>query len=309
MVDIERVLIWGAGAMGTLYASKLYTYDPEYLFLLAGANRYEMLKEKGLTINGETFFPQVIKPEEKAGAFDLVIVALKHHHLLESLFEIKGVVGTDTIIMSVMNGIDSEEMLANAYGMERVLPTVAVGMDALRESGQVTCINEGKLLFGSAEDFVSEEKIQRVKKLFDNAGIRYEITPDVIRALWWKLMINVGVNQTSAVLRAPFGVFQSSKDARVLMEKAMSEVIAVAKAVNVNLVENDLKQWYPILYSLSPTGKTSMLQDVEAGRKTEVEIFAGKIVALGKQCGVPTPVNDTLLCIIKVYEQMQNLSV
>jgi 2-dehydropantoate 2-reductase len=308
MNDIDRVLIWGAGAMGTLYASKLYTYDSNSVYLFAGASRYEILIEKGLTINGQTFFPRVVSPEEKSRPFDLVIVSLKHHQLLESLLELQCAVTTNTVIMSVMNGIDSEEILGQTYGNEKVLPTVAVGMDALRETGQVTYTNEGRLIFGKAETFANEEKIQRVKRFFDKTGISFEITSDIVRALWWKLMINVGVNQTSAVLKAPFGVFQSSKDARMLMEKAMSEVIAVAKAMNVNLVENDLNQWYPILYGLSPSGKTSMLQDVEAGRKTEVEVFAGKIVALGKQYDIPTPVNDTLLSIIKVYEHMRNLS-
>lgn len=309
MFDIKRVLIWGAGAMGTLYASKLYSYNPDSVMLLADGNRYEKLRLKGLTINGHTFFPQVVKPGNNPGIFDFIIVALKHHQLSESLSEIKDVTGKDAIIMSVMNGIDSEEMLGKVYGKERVLPTVAVGMDALRESDQVTYTNEGKLVFGRAENFAGDEKIQQVKRLFDKASICYEITNDVIRALWWKLMINVGVNQTSAVLKAPFGVFQRSEDARELMEKAMREVIAVAKAQNINLFEKDLKQWYPILYKLSPKGKTSMLQDLEAGRKTEVEIFAGKIVSLGKKCDVPTPINDTLLSIIKVYEQMPNLIV
>ncbi len=306
MDTIERVLIWGAGAMGALYASKLYPHTPDSVHLLAGSKRFDSLKKSGLTVNGHTFFPQVVRPEDIADSYDLAIVALKHHQLLESLFELRSAVGVDTIIMSVMNGIDSEEILGKAFGNGKVLPTVAVGMDALRESQTVTYTNEGRLIFGRVENFADEKKIQRVRRFFDQTGIAYEITDDIVRALWWKLMINVGVNQTSAVLKAPFGVFQQSKDARMLMEKAMSEVIDVAKAMKVNLVENDLKEWYPILYQLSPHGKTSMLQDVEAGRKTEVEVFAGKIVELGRQLGVATPVNDTLLCIIRVYEQMQH---
>jgi 2-dehydropantoate 2-reductase len=125
----------------------------------------------------------------------------------------------------------------------------------------------------------------------------------MIRMLWWKFMINVGVNQASAVMRAPYGVFQSSPDAQALTEALMREVIVLAQRIGVNLAEQDLDEWHPVLKRLSPEGKTSMLQDVEAGRKTEVEIFGGKVVELGERYGVPTPVNQTVLNIIRVLEQ------
>ena len=116
-------------------------------------------------------------------------------------------------------------------------------------------------------------------------------------------MINVGVNPTSAVIRAPYGVFQTSPEARKLMETSMREVISLAKANGVNLTDQDLQDWIVVLKTLSPDGKTSMLQDIEAGFKTEVEIFCEKVVQLGKTHGIPTPVNQTILRIIRVLEQ------
>jgi 2-dehydropantoate 2-reductase len=142
-------------------------------------------------------------------------------------------------------------------------------------------------------------------RAFDGAGIVTEIPIDMMRMSWWKFMVNVGVNQASAVMRAPYGVLQSSPDARALMETLMRETIVLAQHVGVNLGEQDLEEWNAVLRSLSPEGKTSMLQDIEAGRKTEVEIFAGKVVELGKTYGIPTPVNQTLLSIIHVLEQYQ----
>ena len=136
----------------------------------------------------------------------------------------------------------------------------------------------------------------------DLAGIPNTIPDDMLRMMWWKFMINVGVNQASAVLRAPYGVFQSSADARALMTSLMREVIALAHKANIDLTDRDLDEWLKILATLSSGGKTSMLQDIEAERKTEVEIFAGKVVALGKKYRVPTPVNETILSIIKVIE-------
>ena len=115
-------------------------------------------------------------------------------------------------------------------------------------------------------------------------------------------MINVGINQASAVMRAPYGVFQNSSDAQALMSELMREVIILAQQAGVNLKEQDIDDWNAVLKTLSPKGKTSMLQDIGAGRKTEVEIFAGKVVDLGKSFGIPTPVNQTLLSIIHVLE-------
>ena len=124
----------------------------------------------------------------------------------------------------------------------------------------------------------------------------------MLRVLWWKFMINVGVNQASAVLRAPYGIFQSSADARALMRLLMQEVLDLADKAGVDLNDKDLDQWDRILADLSPKGKTSMLQDVEAERKTEVEVFAGKVVAMGEKYHVPTPVNQTVLHMIRVIE-------
>ena len=116
-------------------------------------------------------------------------------------------------------------------------------------------------------------------------------------------MVNVGVNQASAVMQAPYGVFQTSTDAQALMVTLMREVIVLSEYAGVGLTETAVEDWFKVLHTLSPEGKTSMLQDIEAGRKTEVDIFAGKAVELGEAYGVPTPINQTLLQIIRVLEQ------
>jgi 2-dehydropantoate 2-reductase len=147
------------------------------------------------------------------------------------------------------------------------------------------------------------DRVKALQGFFDKAGIVSEIPRDMIRTLWWKFMINVGINQASAVLNAPYGVFQSFPEARELMESAMGEVIVLAGALKISLSIKDIEGWQAFLSSLAPTGKTSMLQDVEAGRKTEVDVFAGKVISLGKACHTPTPVNQTLYRILKVMER------
>jgi len=298
-----RVSVIGAGAMGSFYASKFYDMDKECVSLVAGGKRNESLKKMGLTVNNKHYPLPVISPGEKVPPADLVIVAVKHHHLEKTIKDMRCVIGNDTTIISVMNGIESEEQIGAVYGMEKVLYSIAVGIDALRREDQVVYTKQGKLFFGEAKNPSITERVKKVQFLFDRAGIAYEIPDDMTRNLWWKFMINVGINQVSAVLRAPFSVFQQSSHARELMELTMREVMDIARTAKVNLYEEDIKNWYAFMSQLSPLGRTSMLQDVEAKRKTEVEMFAGKIIELGEKYGIPTPVNKVLFTAIKAIEE------
>jgi 2-dehydropantoate 2-reductase len=203
-----------------------------------------------------------------------------------------------------MNGIDSEERIAAAYGEDKVLYSTVVGIDALREGNSVVYTTQGKIFFGEKQNSVLSDRVRRVADIFNRAGIIHEIPSDMLRTLWWKFMINVGINQASAALKGPYGLFQTSVAAQQLMEASMREVISLAKELAIDLSDQDIQKWYVVLASLSPTGKTSMLQDVEAGRKTEVEMLAGKITELGRKHGVPTPVNEQLLETIKKIEAL-----
>jgi 2-dehydropantoate 2-reductase len=124
----------------------------------------------------------------------------------------------------------------------------------------------------------------------------------MLRSLWYKFMINVGINQVSAILRSPYGIFQKLPEAKAAMEAPMREVIELSKVVGVGLEEADLHRWEETLATLHPENITSMCQDVLAKRKTEVEMFAGTIVALGKKHGVPTPANAMLFDLLKTIE-------
>lgn len=118
-----------------------------------------------------------------------------------------------------------------------------------------------------------------------------------------KYMINVGINQASAVMREPYRTFQTDPHAKAVMESAMAEVVALSKALGTGLEDSDIRAWYTILSGLGADGKTSMLQDVEAGRITEVEAFAGTVMELGRTTGVPVPVNTLLYHLIKAAER------
>ena len=302
MPTIKRIAILGAGAMGGAYAAMLDTVSEFETMFVARGTRAERLAQGGLVVNGQKLLLPVVGPDEAPSPADLIIVALKHHHLADALPDLAPLVGDRTTIISIMNGLESEEVIGVRYGREKMLLAISVGIDAVREGNRMTYSNPGKLLFGEPSNTEISPRVLRVQKAFERAGIPHETPADMVRTLWWKFMINVGMNQASAVMRAPYGIFQTSDEARALMATLMEEVITLAQASNVNLAANDIANWLEILQTLSPAGKTSMLQDVEAGRPTEVDIFAGKMVALGRKLGIPTPVNAALLNIIRVLE-------
>jgi 2-dehydropantoate 2-reductase len=300
--SIETISIIGAGALGAVYAAMLHDIDPRCVAFVAGGERAERLGREGVVVNGRPYHISVLTPEDRAEPADLVMVAVKYQHLDEAIRDMKNRVGAETLIISVMNGIESEERIGAVYGMDRVLYAVSVGIDALRGGNSVIYTTQGKLFIGEAANPVLTERVRRVQALFDRTGIAYETPPDMLRILWWKYMINVGINQASAVLRAPYAVFQAAGEARELMGAAMREVVRLAGKTGVDLSEADIDGFDPYLMRLSPQGKTSMLQDVEAGRKTEVEMFAGRVIELGGRHDVPTPVNQSLFDQIRKIE-------
>lgn len=301
--SFHRISIIGAGAMGAAYASMFHDMDPGSVFFLAGGERSLRLQGQGLVVNGRHYLIPVTRPGDRIPPSDLILVAVKNHHLPGAIQDMGHAVGEKTLFLSVMNGIESEEQIGAAYGMEKMLYAVAVGIDAMREENRVTYSKRGKLYFGEARNRTLTGRVQALHTLFHRAGIAAETPEDMIRTLWWKFMINVGINQASAVLRAPYGIFQTYPEASELMESAMEEVITLADAAGIHLSKQDISDWHAFLSGLSPTGKTSMLQDVEAARKTEVELFAGKVIRLGERYGVPTPVNVSLFRILRVMER------
>lgn len=301
-MDIRNVAIMGAGAMGAAYAAMFTDAGSFNVSFVARGERFQRLTQSPLTVNGKTYVIPVVHPDEIREPSDLVIVALKHHHLAGALKDIQALVGQDTIILSVMNGLDSEHIIGEACGVDKMVTAIAVGIDAVREADRFTFANPGRILFGDGPGGSDPERLTRLQAALRQAGIPGEIPADMMRTLWWKFMINVGINQSSAVLRAPYSVFQNVPDAVALMTALMREVVVLAQTIGISLDAEAIEAWHAILAALSPSGKTSMLQDMEAGRKTEVEIFAGKVVSMGERYHVPTPVNETILRIIRVME-------
>ncbi|HET6436722.1 MAG TPA: ketopantoate reductase family protein [Anaeromyxobacter sp.] len=299
---ISRVVLCGAGAVGGSYAERFHALDPKLLTVIAAGERRRRLESEGLSVNDRRLPLRCLSPDEPAPPADLLLVAVKHHHLVAAIEDCRRMVGPGTVIVSLLNGISSEADLGRAFGPEKVLPAFVIGNDVLREGNRIRYANIGRLVFGAPSNDPTDPRVVAVKALLDRAGIPSLVPANILHEQWFKFMLNVGVNQVSAVLRVSFGAF-GYPEVRELIRRAAAEVVAVSGPEGVLLSSGDPERIFPIVARLDPGGKSSMLQDVEAGRKTEVEMFAGTVAELGRRHAIPTPVNDLLGLQIAVLER------
>lgn len=304
MKRINRVYISGLGAVGCVYASKIFDTGSAELSIIADKERINRYSNQGIIINSRRYDFSYIAPDAECAPADLILIAVKQHNLAESVEAIKKFAGRDTIILSLLNGITSEEIVGRACGTEKILRSFVVGTDSVRVGTEVVFKSPGRIVFGADSDSADDERVAAVKDLFERSGINYTIPDDILREQWWKFMMNVGINQVSAILRAPYGVFHNTREAQELLRMASLEVLAIAEKKGIRLTEGDIEKHLEIFRTLAPAGKTSMLQDVDAGRKTEVEIFSGAVIEMGKEYRIPTPVNDILFRMIRTIELM-----
>lgn len=301
---IESVALIGMGAVGCAFGRNFYDLNPDKFKVIAKGERKERYEKNGFIINGKKYNFTYVNPEENKEPFDLVIVAVKGNELRNSIEDIKNFVGKDTIILSLLNGISSEEIIGEKYGMDKLLYSFCI-IGAVRDGNEIHVYDRYKIVFGEKENKVYSDKVQAVKEFFERAGSSYEIPENMLHSQWSKFMFNVGINTASAVLKADYGVFQKSKEARELMLSLIEEVVKVSEKAGVNLSKADVENWCKVLDKCDPEGKTSMCQDILAGRKTEVDMFSKTVCDLGERYGIATPVNKTFLNIIKVMENYE----
>lgn len=307
---MTAISVIGLGAVGGSYAARIADTQPDTeLRVVAAGSRAERLRRDGVVVNGARYELGVVEPDVPTQPADLVIVAVKCHQLPGAIRQLEHQVGPDTVVLSLLNGITSEEALSEAFPHAYVPLAVAVGIDAVRDDGGVRYsrlgwVEYGDPLPGSGRSAGS----LRLESILGHVGLPYVVQADMRHALWWKFLVNVGVNQVTALLEASYALVQQAGPARELMIAAQREVVAVARASGVDLTEADITRFLDVLESLGPDSYTSMAQDSLARRRTEVDEFAGQVVARGRQYRVPTPVNDVLLQAFLAKHQLWGVS-
>ena len=299
--EIKKTTVIGMGALGMLYASQISSaFGPDSVCFLADQKRIERYQKTTFTINGTPWsFP--IKAPADADPADLIILAVKYNALNSALELMDCAVGPDTTIISVMNGIDSESIAGKRYGDEKVLYSIAQGMDAMKFGTNLTYTRSGELRLG-ARIKGQENRLNALTRYFDSAKIAYRTENDILKRLWGKFMLNVGINQVCMAYEANYAQVLTPSTIYDTLIGAMREVIPLAQKEGIILTEDDLESYIELLRTLSPDGVPSMRQDGIAHRPSEVEMFSGTVRRLAAKHGIFVPVNDMLYEKIKEME-------
>lgn len=303
-MQIKKVTLIGLGAMGVFFAPRLYDQLGSDFRILATGERKERLETKGVTINEKNYLFPIVEPSAMEDEADLIIMAVKDLGLDQAILDIKNQIGPHTQILCVMNGVDSEDKLIAAYGIEHVVYSFMRVSIVMADGVANYDPKLGAIYFGEPQNSdVLSSRVLDIKALFEHCEIRYKIPDDMIRSMWFKYMCNIGENLTCALLGIPFGAFQVSDNANFIRVAAMREVLAIANKLGVNLTEENIQSQEKALQRLPFANKPSTLQDLEHHRKTEIEMFAGRIVTLGKELGIPTPINEIFYHGIRTLEE------
>lgn len=305
---IENIAVIGLGALGIMYGDFfVQALGTDKVTFLADAVRTARYRTTEVTCNGHICPFRYETPAEYKAAqcwADLVIFAVKGGALKDALRTADPVIGPETVVLSVLNGITSEDIIEkHLQGRGVVIRSVAQAMDALREGRHVRLSSIGELRIGIDKETPDKRTaLSRLEQLFNETGLPYKTESDIVRRLYSKWMLNCGVNQTVAVVKGTFADVQKPGAARDMMKAAMREVIAVANKNGVNLTEDDLNEYVAIIDTLMPDGMPSMRQDTLAKRPTEVDLFAGTVIEKAKAAGIEVPVNTALYEKIKAIE-------
>ena len=268
--------------------------------MIAEGERAGRLKENGCLINGQVYRPEVWTPKEAHGA-DLLIVSLKYGALPGALDSIAQVVGEHTIVMSLMNGVDSEEIIGAKIGMSHILPAlIKVASHKEPDGYHFDRKSTIGIIFGEYKSPFQSERVKAVCDLFEKSDISYRVTDYIREEIWSKFRLNVCNNLPQAILGAGVGCYRDSGHMKAISEGLRSEIeaIAAAKGIEFSRIESSAKG-SPVM----PSARYSTLQDLDAKRHTEIDMFSGVLMRMGKELGIPPPYNEYTYHMIKALEE------
>lgn len=302
MREIQEAALVGLGAIGAVVAPALLNVLGEERFYVVAAGARKARLEAGTRINGACCRFPVREPSAATRA-DLVVFAVKNTQLEGAMEDAAGAVGEGTVILPLLNGIVSEELLRARFPQAHVL-TAVVRVPSTNLNGEIAWpVGRERISLGEERNDTLTPEVRAVLDLLGRGGLRCDVPADMVRDQWVKFMANVSENQVAAVMGATYGDIQKSQHLQELCRMVAREVIAVARRAGVDLTEADQEAREDYLMTLRPEGKPSTLQDVEAGRRTEVDFFGGTVVALGERYGVETPYNKFLYHAIHALEE------
>ncbi len=301
-----RIAIVGAGGVGGYYGGRLAQAGEDVVFIARGAN-LAALRERGLSVvspRGDFHLPRVQATDDPStvGTVDLVLISVKTYSTEGVAHSLPPLVGPDTVVLSLQNGVDAAERIGAVVGPAHMLGGLTYISAELVAPGEVRHASPFARIVIGEFSRQSTDRLRQVQALFDHAGVQVEISDDIERDLWLKFMFIAVQAAVTALTRLPIGPIRETPAAWSLYLDALREIEAVARAQGVRLPPNTAEERHAWVATTPAHFKSSMLADVENGRRLEIEDMSGAIVRLGEHLGVPTPVHRAFYALLSALD-------
>lgn len=300
-----KIAIVGAGAMGCLFGGKLSPVAEVWL-IDPWAEHIAALKTNGLRLTEldkvEHTIPvrAVGDPSQVPGTVDLALIFVKAHQTEWAARQAATILARDGLALTLQNGVGNLEVIASVVGVERALLGSTTQGATLLGPGRVRHAGAGPTHLATRPSIAA--RVKEIQALFQSAGFETHLADNVDNLVWGKLIVNVGINALTAILRVPNGALAELPAARALLERAVIEAVAVVQAKQITLpYENPVERVVSVARATA-ANRSSMLQDVLRGAPTEIDVINGAIVREGARVGVATPVNQLLTDLVHAIE-------
>ena len=301
-----KVAVLGPGALGCLLAAKFSLAGEKVVLVDYRPERAELLTRRGLllqtTPGTSTKVMVPVGLPEKVEPVDLAILTVKAHQTAAAMKSLPRLLAAGGLALTLQNGLGNLEEMARALGPARLLGGASIlGVTKLGE-GEVFLAGVGPTYVGAPlGSQVSAAEAEEVAALFRRAGLPCEVRDNIEAVLWEKLLVNVGINPLTALLQVKNGELPEIPPAWELAVAAATEALAVARAGGIELAVEPERRLREVC-TATAANRSSMLQDVLAGRRTEIEAVNAQVASRGKSLGIPAPVNHLLTQLIRALE-------
>lgn len=290
-----RIAVFGVGGAGGRFGAFLARAGEETVFIARGAH-LSAIREHGLVVEtpeGELRVRPAMATDDpaRAGAVDVVLLGVKSWQVPGAARALTPLLGPDTFVVPLQNGVEAADEVAAEIGEPRVLGGLCRTLSFLVAPGRIRSLGQVHSVDFGERDNRRSERESRLLRTFEAAGIRASVPSDIHAALWQKFLFVVPVGGVGAVAQEPIGVLRSEPESRRRIFDAMREILAVGRARGVPLPDGSAEKAMEFLDSLAADGTSSLQRDIGEGRSSELEAWNGAVVRLGRAAGVPTPVH------------------
>ena len=301
-----KIAVIGAGAVGSLFGGLLSKAGFHVTLIDKYPERAALLSASGLAmegLSGDLQIPiQATTDASTLGSADLVLVCVKAYDSGQAITQHKAVVGPATTVLTLQNGLGNVEQIAAVVGHDKLVGGTTAQGGYMIEPGRFRHAGNGPTHIGEISG-KRTERIQIIADAFNQAGIATSLSDNIDELIWTKLVVNVGINALTALLRVNNGLTSSVEAARAVQKTAVDEALAVAQAAGIKLDAVQVAQKVVDVARVTELNVSSMLTDVKKERRTEIDFINGAVCVEGDKVKVPTPVNQTLTDLVKAIEQ------